>query len=62
MLLITDKQQTKLEEFIGELPLKFGGPLVNLLRAFAAENDEQVKKAEDNVKAEPANSTAIGAE
>ena len=38
MLNLTDEQVKKLEEFIQELPTKYGLPLLNLLRSFSAEN------------------------
>lgn len=44
MLLLNKEQIQKLEEFIQELPVKFGVPLLNLIRSFATENKESEKE------------------
>lgn len=55
MLNLTEKQVTQLQSFIEELPTKFGLPLLNMLRGFAAENapkDEPKANTEPKVKAQ----------
>jgi hypothetical protein len=44
MLNLTEKQVKDLEEFIKELPTKFGLPLLNLLNKFALENQPKAEE------------------
>ena len=47
MFTLNDNQQAQLERFIGELPTKFGNPLLTLLQSFDEENKKAAAKPKE---------------
>lgn len=50
MLVLNENQLRELQALLDELPMKFGVPLVNLIRKFALENQKAAEAPKEDIK------------